>query len=72
MFMDFKPQTFGSPAYRDPKETELMEKVSTMTDEEIQLMITVFLMVTDRPDRWEFFQNWKGKMRDLPAALARI
>lgn len=53
-------------------EIKLAEMFLEMTDEQRALMITIMDLITGRPDRREIANNWTGKMKDLPAALAQI
>lgn len=45
---------------------------SRMTDEQRDLLLQVMDLTEGRPDRLDFALNWKGKVKDLPAALAQI
>lgn len=51
---------------------ELMRRCSRMTQEQLDLFIHVVDLCEGRPDRQEFALSWKGKAKDLPAALAKI
>ena len=43
-----------------------------LSDDKKDLFLTIMDMVINNPARLEFARNWKGKMKDLPAALAAI
>ena len=43
-----------------------------MTDDERDLFLKIMDMTIGNTARCEFAQNWKGKINDLPAALAQI
>ena len=43
-----------------------------LPDEGKKLLITIMDMAIGNPERLKFAAAWKGKMTDLPAALAQI
>ena len=70
---DIKRLFFADEAAEMMSMTKAIVKMADgMTDEQFKLLIEIMDLVTGRPDRREFALNWPGKMRDLPAALARI
>ena len=50
----------------------LAEMFLEMTEEQRTLMLNIMDLIAGRPDRREIANNWTGKMKDLPAALAQI
>ena len=51
---------------------KLVAVFSKMTDEQRDLLLQVMDLTEGRPDRLDYALNWKGKAKDLPAALAQI
>lgn len=52
--------------------SQLLVKISKMTEEERDLFIQIIDLTEGRPDRLDFAASWTGRARDLPAALAQI
>ena len=52
--------------------TKLVATFIQMTDEQRDLLLQVMDLTEGRPDRLDYALNWKGKAKDLPAALAQI
>lgn len=56
----------------DNSTRKLIDIGRTMTQEQLDILIAVIDLTDGRPDRRDFALNWKGRMSDLPAALAQI
>ena len=53
-------------------EIRLAENFLVMNETQRALMLEIMDLITSNPARREFAAAWKGKMKDLPAALKRI
>ena len=60
------------PATWTDQDREFIDAVKDLNSEEINLLMTIMELLNDNPARGEVAMNWTGKMKDLPAALARI
>ena len=49
-----------------------LDTVRRFSDEQIELLMEIMDLMIGNPAREEFAMNWKGRMKDLPAALAQI
>ena len=56
----------------DDADSMLFTMFRQMTEAQRELLLRIMDLTEDRPDRMEFAANWRGKMKDLPAALAQI
>ena len=50
----------------------LAEMFCKLTKAEQSVILEVAELTTNNPARQKFAENWKGSMKDLPAALAQI
>lgn len=57
---------------RTQMEIRLAENFLEMNERQRALMLEIMDLITDNPARRELAAAWKGKMADLPAALAEI
>ena len=62
----FNPKTWTE------QDREFLDIAMKLNSEQKLLLIEVMELIENRPDRMDFALSWKGKARDLPAALAAI
>ena len=54
------------------KKEKLAALVDSMTDSEIELLRQIMTATDGRPDLRQYALNYTGRMKDLPAVLAKI
>ena len=61
-----------NPANWSDEDRQFIDTVKNLSPDKLDLLLTITELIIENPAREKLALSWKGKMKDLPAALAQI